>query len=615
MSGIAGWVDFKRDLAEQKPVIDAMTDTLRLRGPEAGGTWLSRHALLGRRRMSALDTETSAPLTLTNDTGTVAVVAHSGEVYNHGQLRAQLAAHGHRFTGASDTEVVLHAYVQWGPEFVQRLEGVYAVAVWDPSRCRLVLARDRMGVKPMYWAATPDGLIFGSEPKAILAHPAFIPELDTDGLRDILSVAVVPGRAVFKGMRELQPGSVLVATPAGTTEQRYWSLRVADHTDDLATTIRTVRELLAESVARHMQSRSLPSAMLSGGLDSSSLTAMAAGFAERHGLGTIRSYAVNDELPGSGFSGNEDHIYARIMSEHAGTAHSEVRLKDLDLLDPALRNSVLSAYDLPVAKGDQYASLYELFSTVREHSDVAISGECGDDVFAGYNWQRRDEWVLADTYPWVHEGRERYAGNEHIFHPGLVRDLDLHTYEHDTHSTACAEISAAEHVADRAEARHREVTYLALTRHSRVLLDRLDRLGKACGVEIRIPFVDHHLLEYAFNVPWSMKSFDGREKSLLRAATRDILPDKIADRVKTPFPNLQDNGYDRALRARLADVVKDPASPIAPLLSDTLRKSVSVRAAAGVPEPVSRPVLETVLQMNDWMTRHSVRLSLQGISV
>ncbi|MFC9859553.1 MULTISPECIES: asparagine synthase (glutamine-hydrolyzing) [unclassified Streptomyces] len=611
MCGIAGWVDFARPVDQD--LARTMTATMARRGPDAEGLWTGDHVALGHRRLSVIDLEGGCqPMVAEEAPGSRAALTYSGETYNFQELRSQLKSLGHHFTSRSDTEVVLRAYLQWGAGLATRLEGIYAFAVWDMDREELVLVRDRMGVKPLYYAETPSGVLFGSEPKAILAHPEFKAVLDADGLRDILSVAKVPGHAIFRGMREVPAGCTVRVNRAGLTEDRYWQLEVAEHTDSLDRTIHTVRELLESVVEQQMVSDVPLCTLLSGGLDSSSLTALAAQVTRRKGLGQIRSCSVTDpDLDGTAGAGaNEDHIYARLLAEHVDSLHSELPLHAPDLLAPDLRASVLNAYDLPIAKGDEHASLHMLFGIVRGHSTVALSGECGDEVFGGYRWQRDPDAVFSTTFPWVHEGRHNYQGNDVVFTPDLLAKLDLDAYERDCHSKAVAEISAGDHLDDPAEARYREVTYLALTRHAQVLFDRKDRMSMACGLEVRVPFADHRLVEYTFNVPWAMKSFDGREKSLLRAAMKDLLPEAVAQRVKTPYPSIRADAYNRTLRERLADVVLTGSSPLAPLFSPRLGTRIRQDGPAALEEGMSRAALETTLQLDGWLRTYDVDITL-----
>ncbi|MFI1487451.1 asparagine synthase (glutamine-hydrolyzing) [Streptomyces sp. NPDC020747] len=611
MCGTVGWVDFARPLDHGTAL--AMTATMARRGPDAAGLWTSDHVALGHRRLSVIDLEGGCqPMAAESPSAVRAALTYSGETYNFQELRTQLSGLGHRFTTRSDTEVVLRAYQQWGAGLATRLEGIFAFAVWDLDRQELLLVRDRMGVKPLYYAETASGVLFGSEPKAVLAHPGFSPVLDVDGLRDILSVAKVPGHAVFRGLREVPPGGMVRVGRSGLTEERYWRLRVAEHTDSLDRTISTVRELMEQIVQEQMVSDVPLCTLLSGGLDSSSLTALAAQASQTAGTGRIRSCSVSDPDPdgSAGAAANQDHVYARLLAEHVGSDHSELPLKAPDLLDPALRASVLQAYDLPIAKGDEHASLHLLFSIVRRHSTVALSGECGDEVFGGYRWQRERDTVLSSTFPWVHEGRANYQGNEVVFSPDLLAKLDLAAYERDCHSTAVAEIDARADIADPVEARYREVTYLALTRHAQILFDRKDRMSMACGLEVRVPFADHRLVEYTFNIPWAMKSFDGREKSLLRAAMRDLLPEAVAQRVKTPYPSIRAEAYDRTLRERLAELIRTGDAPLDPLIAPGLKSAVCREGAAALKQGMSRAALETTLQLDAWLRAYDVQLVL-----
>jgi asparagine synthase (glutamine-hydrolysing) len=202
MCGIAGWVDFQRDLTAERATVDAITGTMECRGPDDVGVWLSRHAALGHRRLAVIDVEGGRQPMTADD---LAVVTYSGEIYNFLELRAELEAKGHRFRTKSDTEVLVRGYLEWGADVVDRLNGMYAFALWDVRREELLLVRDRMGIKPLYYYPIPDGVLFGSEPRAILASPLAEPVIDADGLREVLTLVKTPERAVFKGMYELRP--------------------------------------------------------------------------------------------------------------------------------------------------------------------------------------------------------------------------------------------------------------------------------------------------------------------------------------------------------------------------------------------------------------------------
>ncbi|MEV0234011.1 asparagine synthase (glutamine-hydrolyzing) [Nonomuraea sp. NPDC050786] len=604
MCGIAGWVDFDRDLTDERATALAMTETMSCRGPDDQGLHLGRHAALGNRRLAVIDIEGGhMPMTAEG----LAVITYSGEVYNFGELRAELVAKGHRFRTRSDTEVVLHGYLEWGEAVADRLNGMYAFALWDERTQELLLIRDRMGIKPLYYYPLPHGALFGSEPKAILANPLAPPVVDIEGLRQLLSLATLRQRPVYKGMYELPPGHLLRVSRQGTQLRRYWALDAREHTDDLDTTVRTVRELLEDIVSRQLVSDVPLCSLLSGGLDSSIVTALAS----KHGR--IRSFAVDyagyaENFQADELRGDPDAPFVRMLAEHVGSDHTDIVLGPDELADPRLRAAVVRAWDVPHFVGDMNSSLYMLFRAIREHSTVALSGESADEVFGGYAWFHLPEAVQADTFPWLAMVMREHQPTD-ILDKSLIRRLDMDTYTADGYRTALAEVPHLD-VQDERERRMREICYLHLTRFLPFLLDRKDRMSMAVGLEVRVPFCDHRLVEYVFNTPWSMKTFDGREKSLLRAAGADLLPEPILRRVKAPYPVTQDVGYEQALRAALREVAGDKEAPVLPLLDPAAVREAVTDPPDKVTTTMTRFGLELALDLNVWLTEYGVRLDL-----
>ncbi|MYW97970.1 asparagine synthase (glutamine-hydrolyzing) [Amycolatopsis rubida] len=616
MCGICGWADFGRDLSGESAIADAMTDTLCCRGPDARGTWLDPHAVLGHRRLAVIDLEGGRqPMARVRGGRTQAVLSFCGEVYNFQELRRELAARGHVFDTRSDTEVVLASYLEWGAGFPGHLRGMFAVAVWDPRRRELLLARDRLGVKPLYYQRTAEGLVFGSEPKAILAHPLGSRRVSAEGLCEILEMVKTPERTAYSGMNEVRPGQLVRLTESGLRTSRYWELTAHEHVDDLPATVDTVRGLLEQTVSEQMVTDVPLCSLLSGGLDSSVITALAASRTGLAGLGPLRTFSVDFGNPSAGFSpdavrGEPDTPFARDLVAKVGARHAEVVLDSAELSRPGVRAAVLGAVDQPPGYwGDMWASLYLLFREVRRTSTVALSGESADELFGGYQWFRNPSAVTAHTFPWLTSGSVRYFGGAGLLDRGLLEKLDLAGYRADRYQEAVSE--APELPGESAvERRMRQITYLNLTRFVQTLLDRKDRMSMAVGLEVRVPFCDHRLVDYVFNVPWAMKSFDGREKSLLRAAFEDILPASIVRRVKTPYPAVQDPGYERALRAGLAEVVADRAAPVRPLLDMDRARRAAARRVGEVSRPYDRGGLEMALWLNDWLARYDIALDL-----
>ncbi|HEX5499962.1 MAG TPA: asparagine synthase (glutamine-hydrolyzing), partial [Thermomicrobiales bacterium] len=357
MCGITGWVDYERDLRRERAAAQAMVETMACRGPDDEGLWLDRHVALGHRRLAVIDIEGGRqPMTADCGDGVRAVLTYSGEVYNFQELRAELAARGHQFHTRSDTEVVIQAYLAWGDDFVTRLNGMYAFAIWDVAREELLLVRDRMGIKPLYYFPTPQGVLFGSEPKAILANPLAEPVVDADGLRELLSFVKTPEQAIFRGMREVRPGQLVRVRRDGIDKRRYWALTAREHTDDRETTVRTVRELLDDIVARQLISDVPLCTLLSGGLDSSVITALAAKALRAETGDAVRSFAVDfvgqvERFQPDAMRDTPDAPFVADLARHVAADHTDIVLDSDELMDPQSRAAVLHARDLPSGMG------------------------------------------------------------------------------------------------------------------------------------------------------------------------------------------------------------------------------------------------------------------------
>ncbi|MFD4482922.1 MULTISPECIES: asparagine synthase (glutamine-hydrolyzing) [unclassified Streptomyces] len=612
MCGITGWVSFDRDLRSASGMLDTMTETMSCRGPDDRGTWIEGPAGLGHRRLAIIDLPGGRqPMTVRTPHGTVALV-YSGETYNFTELRRELAGRGHEFTTESDTEVVLRGYLEWGEALAERLNGMYAFAVWDGRHDKLVMIRDRMGIKPFYYYETPDGVLFGSEPKAILANPLARARVTADGLRELFAMVKTPGHAVWDGMNEVEPGTVVTVDRAGLRRHVYWQLETRPHPDDRVESVAKVRELLDDIVRRQLVSDVPRCTLLSGGLDSSAMTAIAARQLGETGE-TVRSFAVDfvgqsENFVADALRSTPDTPYVHDVAKAAGTDHRDIVLDSHALADPEVRAKMIRARDLPMGFGDMDASLYLLFRSIREHSTVALSGESADEVFGGYLQFFDEDARNADTFPWLVRFAEHFGDDADVLRPDLTAALDLPSYIQGSYDTAVAGIRRLDGESD-FEFRMRRICHLHLTRFVRILLDRKDRASMAVGLEVRVPFCDHRLVEYVYNAPWSLKSFDGREKSLLREATADVLPRSVYDRVKSPYPSTQDPKYALALQEHVKDLLAEPAHPVFDLVD---RDRVLRAAGRDVPQitQASRRGLERTLDLALWLDLYKPEISL-----
>jgi asparagine synthase (glutamine-hydrolysing) len=612
MCGITGWVSYDADLTRRRDVVDAMTGTMACRGPDDEGTWVRTHVALGHRRLAIIDLPGGRqPMTVSTPDGDVAMV-YSGETYNFTELKEELTKLGHRWETDSDTEVVLHGYLQWGNAVVDHLNGMYAFAIWDERDDRLVMIRDRMGIKPFYYSPTRDGVLFGSEPKAILANPLASRVVDTDGLRELMAFTKRPGWSLWKGMEEVRPGTIVTVTRDGVRTRTYWKLAAKQHTDDQETTVARVRELMTDIVHRQLVADVPRCVLLSGGLDSSAVTGLAAARLAEQGE-RLRTFSVDFFGQEENFKPDEmrdtaDSPFVRDVASLVGSAHQDVVLDPAELSNPDVRRAVLRARDIPAGLGDMDTSLYLLFKAIRGESTVALSGESADEVFGGYRWFFDEAAVNADMFPWIAFRSAMMTDRTSIYAPGLMAKMDLEAYVRDQYATAVAEVEHLDGESPR-EARMRTICHLHLTRFVRMLLDRKDRASMAVGLEVRVPFCDHRLVEYVYNTPWSLKTFDGREKSLLRHATSHVLPESVAQRVKSPYPSTQDPGYAAALQQQVKEVLAEPGHSVFGLVDRGWAHRVSEVDPATM-DPAARVGLDRLLDLYHWIEMYSPTLEL-----
>jgi asparagine synthase (glutamine-hydrolysing) len=604
--GIAGWVDFKADLRNARETAEAMTATMAPRGPDAGGLWLSPNAALGHRRLAVIDVEGGVQPMVAEDV----VLTYSGEVYNYRDLREELAAAGHAFKTESDTEVVLHAYLEWGSACVDRLVGMFAFAIWDGRSEELLLVRDRLGVKPLFYYPLPDGLLFGSEPKAILANPIARPRAGREGICSSLSQVRAPGKTPFEGLLELRPGHILKCTRSGIDVRRYWELEARPHEDDQAATVARIRELLEEIMTQQLVADVPLCMLLSGGLDSSVLVGLGQMLSDEE----LRTFTVDYETNAENLSPNAlglhnttDSPFAEEVAAHVGTIQESLMLDTEVLLEPEARRGALRAMDLPYHALDGDISLHMLFRTIREHSTVAISGEAADEVFGGYPWMHEESILAIPFFPWASAMLMQEQGEASSIDMELNARIGVIEYAFGQYTDSLAEVPHLEGEGEK-DQRMRVVLHQHLTRMLPSLLDRKDRMSMATGLEVRVPFCDHRLVEYVYNTPWSMKTFDGREKSLLREATGDLIPASVLERRKSGFPMTQDLRYDETLRAAAKQIFEDPEEPANAVFGDAVRPLLEEEVTEVT--FVRRARLEGAVRLNMWLKEYDVELDI-----
>lgn len=613
MCGITGWLDWEKDLSQERTVLEKMTACLSKRGPDAEGFWLSPRVAFGHRRLVIVDPSGGVQPMTASHSETSCTMIYNGELYNTEDLRQELLAAGHTFRSHSDTEVLLHAYLEWGEACTERLNGIFAFAIWDERTHRLFLARDRMGVKPLFYAQRGSAFLFASEQKSLLAHPDVRPVLSREGLAEVFAIspARTPGHGVFHDVHEVRPGHSLTVTPDGVRHRRYWRLESRPHTDDLEQTAARVRELVTDSIQRQLVADVPVSTLLSGGLDSSVITAVAAAYFKEQGRGRLHTYSIDyvdnsRYFKSSAFQPNEDAPFVQIVSDYVGTQHHTITF-DTDELIEALRTATL-ARDLP-GMADIDASLFLFCREIKKQASVVLSGECADEIFGGYPWFHREDLLYAGTFPWARATKERCAW----LAPELREWVRPEEYVAQRYEETLDEVP---HLPgeDPLEARRREMFYLNLNWFMNTLLDRKDRMSMAASLEARVPFCDHRIVEYVWNIPWEMKMYGNREKGILRKAMEGILPDEVLYRKKSPYPKTHNPAYAEATRAWLLEILHDPSSPLLSLVDvSAIRKLAEADAeASGIPffgQLMSTPQMFAFLgQLDFWLREYNVSI-------
>jgi len=648
VSAIAGWVDWESDMTRCGDAVQRMVDAMKGRGLDSSGLRMYRHAALGHTRLEAADLEWGwRPTAIEHGSRALAIV-FSGRLFNATELRHELEIRGHCFhvhaydKGPSeersfekhcfterslwensvgehtfmrrlDEEVLLHAWAEWGTDSVHKLDGFYAFAIWSEGDRRLFLCRDRLGVKPLFYAHAGDGLLFASEPKGLLAHPDMRAELDHEGLAEVFGLGPgrTPGHGVFKGIREIRPGFFLEFDRAGTRLKRYWKLVSRPHADDPETTAEKIRFLVEDSVRKQLAEDVPVAAMLSGGLDSSVTTLLAASELERQGRGRLHTYSVDHEGNDRHFVQNDfqpdlDSPWIEQVSSRARTCHHVVTVSTADLFDSL--TDALIARDMP-GMADVDSSLLLFSREIRRNSTLALSGECADEIFGGYPWFHRDDMLNADTFPWSRSVSMRAS----LLHPDLREVIDLEQHVERRYRETLDEVPRL--IGEGGfRSRMREVFYLTISWFMPVLLDRNDRMGSAGGLQIRAPYCDHKLAEYVWNIPWEMKTHEGVSKGILRKAFAGVVPDAILARRKSPYPKTYDPRYYELCRDRLLEILSDKSSPLNSLVDSDFIRDVFSRRGRAFSQPwfgqlmTDAQLLAYLIQVDTWMREYRISL-------
>ena len=615
MCGIVGIVNYRDDISNQYETIKNMNQALSRRGPDEEGLFLKKHCNLGHRRLSIIDIENGKqPMSCVIDDVTYTIV-YNGQLYNTKELRETLLDNGFKFKGHSDTEVLLKSYIFYGKDVCKHLNGIFAFAIWNSKKEEIFIARDHFGIKPLYYSIMDDNFIFASEVKAIFKHPIAKPKLDKTGISELFGIGPshTPGISPFKGIDELEPAHFIVYNKNCFKKEEYWKLETKEHTDDLETTCEKIRFLIKDSIERQLVSDVPLCTLLSGGLDSSIITAYASKYyKEKYGtkLSTFSvDYVDNDKnFVKSDFQPNSDNYYIDLMVNEFDTEHHKIVL-DTPELYKGLEEAMI-ARDFP-GMADVDSSYLLFFREVKKYAKVTLSGECSDEIFGGYPWYFRKDSLESNTFPWSLAISER----QQLLNPEISKKINLNDYIDEQYSTS---LSKVEFLSTDSEINklERKLIYLTSNWFMQTLLDRTDRMSMFNGFEVRVPFCDYRIVEYCWNIPWEMKAYKGREKGLLRHAMKNILPEEIINRKKSPYPKTHNPNYTKIVKQGLSEIMKDKNAPINKLLNreyilDIIETEGKAFSRPWFGQLMTGPQLMAYLiQVNIWLEKYNPEIVL-----
>lgn len=588
-------------------ILNEMLETMSCRGPDGRGKYIWPDGALLHTRLAVMDPEGGRQPMELNWAGERYVLVYNGELYNTAQLRRELEKQGHQFQTHCDTEVVLHAYAQYGADCVERFNGIFAFAVWEENRRRLFLARDRIGVKPLFYWQQGKRLVFASEIKTVLAWPEVRPVLDGMGAAQLvlLGPGRLPGSGVFRDIREVEPGCRGYWENGKLTLNRYWKLEDREHIQSFDETVEQVRYLVTDAIRRQMVADVPVGTFLSGGLDSSIITALCAEeMAQKNQrLKTFSVDYLDNEryFRASKFQPDSDDAYIRMMTEHFETDHYKVILEPEELVQAL--EAATEARDLP-GMADVDFSLLAFCGRVRQEVTVALSGECADEIFGGYPWYRDPEVRQRAGFPWAQNTAQRAA----LLTPRI--NIDAQAFLMDAYETTCRESDILPGT-DPVNRRMKQMVNLNFRWFMQTLLDRKDRMSMYHGLEVRVPFCDHRIAQYLYGVPWEYKDYQGREKGLLRQAVAGLLPEPVRQRKKSPYPKTFHPRYSAIITQRMQTLLGEDA----PLWQLVNREQVQDLMDRESPWPwygqlMQKPqTLAYFLQMDHWLRRYRVEFT------
>ena len=607
MCGIAGILSSDIDLRQEKEMLWRVSDSLKMRGPDARGEYITRSVALIHRRLSVIDPEKGVqPMRFGKY-----IIVYNGEIYNTDEIRRELRFHGYVFETDCDTEVVLKSFHLWQERCAEKLNGIFAFAIYNMDSEEVFLCRDRIGVKPLFYSKTKDLFAFASRTDTLLHVKGIEPVCDENGLNEIfmLGPAKTMGKTYFQNIKEVKPGEYLYYKKGKLKSGVYWSLKASEFSDNCVQAQEHTHFLVTDAIKRQIVSDAPICTFLSGGLDSSIISKVAYDYMTDRGE-ILNTYSVdykdNDKyFKSSVFQPNKDSDYINLISDYIDSDHHNIILNNTDVADSLIESTF--ARGVPGFTDIDSSLLLFCKEIVKKHK-VALSGECADEIFGGYPWYHREEILFEETFPWSRTTDVRHS----ILKNGFLKHSDEYVknaYDETIASTDYLDTDS------RLEKRMRQMFMLNMNWFMQTLLARKDAMSMQASLEVRVPFCDYRIVEYAYNMPWSIKSYNGREKGILRKAFENELPDIITWRKKSPYPKTFNPDYVQAVSKMALCVLEDKSC----VLNEMINKS-SIMSLIENPDSLSEPwygqlmrgpqVLAYLVQIYAWIRKYNVQFDI-----
>lgn len=608
MSGFVGIVNFNYRITEEENVIEKMNKKLQGNIENSEEYFKDDFTQLGC--INEIEKESKLNTVIQN--GVIYTILFNGNIYNKNEIKNELLSKGVNFDKNSDSEILLKAFIYYGSNILKNINGVFSLAIWNNKTEEIFLARDNFGIKPLYYTEKDNILIFSTQIKAILEYPELEIKMNKTGISEMIGLgpAHTPGVTLFKNIKEIKPGNFLIFNKHGIYVEEYWKLESKEHIDDFNMTCKKIRFLLEDSIKKQLEADFPVSTMLSGGLDSSIITAYASKYYKKRGK-SLETYSVdyldNDKnFVKNDFQPNSDNYFINIMKRQFNTNHNTIVIDTPELAE-TLTDSMI-ARDCP-GMADVDSSLLLFCRNIK--NKIAISGECSDEIFAGYPWFFREDALKSNTFPWsiAIEERQRLLNNE------IGKKINLKEYVDYRYNESLSNVRILISD-DKDTAQKRKISYLTMNWFMQTLLDRADKMSNENGLEIRVPFCDYRIVEYMWNVPWEIKALNGREKGLLRYVVRDLLPEEIIERKKSPYPKTHNPSYLKTVKNKLAKIMDDKNAPINSLLNKEYIMDILNTDGMSFTRPwfgqlmTGPQLMAYLIQVNMWLKKYNPKIEI-----